>query len=639
MRFSFYQILLCSVILSVASVEALSQCTSPIIANPSLYEQTFDGAANNWVASGTNSSWQRGAPAKSRINSTGQGTDCWITGTLLGNSYPPSERSYLTSPCINISAFQRPQVSFLIFVETETSYDGACFQYSFDNQNWTTLGTVNSNTNCLGTNWFNLAVVRNLEAGITPRDGWSGNSVTGGCDPSGGNTAGVWVQASHSLMAIKGSTNVFFRFHFGAGSTCNSFNGFAVDRFRIEELPANGPNLDFSYNCINATSFTFSTPQQPCQQFIEWDFGDGFTATGTNNPTHNYSIVGNYTVTMRVTYVNGQVSVKTRQINLASADISLVSPVSCSGASDGALQVSVNNSGTAGSLFYDWYALGQPAVLATTPSINNLSAGTYVVRVTSTAPGFCTLLDTFTISPSNPFVITPAVTDAVCRSSSGQILLSISGGTPPYDYAWDDGSTASSRSGLTKGSYSVQVTDSKGCSVDLNGILVDSISPKLNLNLGDDTVICSREALLLNAGFFDQYLWQDGSDKDTFRVYETGLYFVKVTDNRGCEASDSIAVAVDDCNSLFFPNSFTPNKDGLNDNFGPSGNFGLVSRYFIKIYNRYGQQVFSSQDPAVRWDGKISGSDAEPGVYIWSASFYYNGKFKGFKKGSILLLR
>jgi gliding motility-associated-like protein len=637
MRFFF--LLFFFLISLIASIEAQAQCASPIIANPPLYEQTFDGAANNWVASGSNSSWQRGAPSKARINSTGQGTDCWITGTLTGNSYPATERSYLTSPCINISAFQRPQVSFLIFVETETSYDGACFQYSFDNLNWTTLGTVNSNSNCLGTNWFNLAVVRNLESGITPRDGWSGNSVPGGCDPNGGNTAGVWVQATHSLMSIKGSSSVFFRFHFGAGSTCNSFNGFAADRFRIEELPANGPDVDFIYNCLNSTSYSFSSTVQPCQQSIEWDFGDGYTATGTNTPTHNYSVAGDYDVTMRISYLNGQVSVKTRQVKLAAADISLVSPVSCPTASDGALQVTVNNAGTTGSFFYDWYVSGQSAVIATTPSISNLAAGTYVVRITSTAPGFCTLLDTFTLTPANPFLITPIVTNAICRSSSGQILLNVSGGSPPYDYLWDDGSTASSRTGLTKGSYSVQVTDSKGCSESLTGILVDSVSPKLNLNLGEDTVICSRESLLLKAGLFDEYLWQDGSSLDTFRVNETGLYYVQVKDNRGCEATDSIVVTVDDCKSLFFPNSFTPNKDGLNDGFGPLGNFDLVSRYFMKVFNRYGQLVFSSQDPTVKWDGKVSGADAEPGVYVWSASFYYNGKFNGFKKGSILLLR
>jgi gliding motility-associated-like protein len=612
----------------------------PIIANPPLYEQTFDGAANNWVASGSNLSWQRGAPTKTRISATGQGSDCWITGTLAGNSYPATERSYITSPCINISTFQRPQVSFLIFVETETNYDGACFQYSFDNQNWTTLGTAGSNSNCLGTNWYNLPVVRNLDASITPRDGWSGNSITsGGCDPNGGNTAGTWVQATHSLMSIKGSNNVFFRFHFGAGSTCNSFNGFAVDRFRIEEVPANAPSVDFTYNCINSTNYSFSSSIQPCQQFIEWDFGDGFTATGTNTPTHNYSVPGDYDVTMRITYANGQVSVKTKQIKLASADVSLLTPISCYNASDGSLQVAVNNAGTVGSFFYDWYVLGQPAVIATTPTATNLSAGTYVVRITSTTPGFCTLLDTFTIAPSNPVVITPVVTDAVCRSASGQIILTVSGGNPPYIYLWDDGSAGSSRSGLSKGNYSVQVTDSKGCTESLSVINVDSISPKLNLDLGKDTIICSKESLLLNAGFFDEYLWQDGSYLDTFRVYETGLYFVKVVDNRGCETTDSISVKVDDCNSLFFPNSFTPNQDGLNDGFGPLGNLDLVSRYFIKIFNRYGQLVFSSREPAIKWDGRISGSDAEPGVYVWSASFYYNGKFQGFKKGSILLIR
>jgi gliding motility-associated-like protein len=68
---------------------------------------------------------------------------------------------------------------------------------------------------------------------------------------------------------------------------------------------------------------------------------------------------------------------------------------------------------------------------------------------------------------------------------------------------------------------------------------------------------------------------------------------------------------------LKIPNAFTPNGDGLNDVFRPLLDF-IPKEYYLIIYNRWGTTIFESTDYTVGWDGKVSGSPAEPGVYIYS---------------------
>ena len=71
---------------------------------------------------------------------------------------------------------------------------------------------------------------------------------------------------------------------------------------------------------------------------------------------------------------------------------------------------------------------------------------------------------------------------------------------------------------------------------------------------------------------------------------------------------------------FYFPSSFTPDGDGLNDEFGISGfSINKVKEYQFQITNRWGEVVFFSEDINQMWDGKTSkGNDALPGSYLWS---------------------
>ena len=152
------------------------------------------------------------------------------------------------------------------------------------------------------------------------------------------------------------------------------------------------------------------------------------------------------------------------------------------------------------------------------------------------------------------------------------------------------------------------------------------------------SVICPGQSLLLQPGSFASYQWQDNSNLPVFSVTQSGRYFVSVRNNEGCVGSDTVRVLVD-CSEIFFPAAFTPDGDGLNEQFGASGNVQALSEYQLVIYNRWGQRIFYSSSPIEKWDGYYNGKLCDRSTYVWIASYRLAGRSSVQKKGTILLLR
>ena len=153
--------------------------------------------------------------------------------------------------------------------------------------------------------------------------------------------------------------------------------------------------------------------------------------------------------------------------------------------------------------------------------------------------------------------------------------------------------------------------------------------------LGSDTTICENDSLVLYAGQADSYTWQDGSVKDHFVVNNAGRYSVTATNICGSTTA-SIRVTENSC-VIYFPNAFTPNRDGKNDRFGILNAFN-VTDYHLKIYNRWGQVIFESGDPSTKWDGTFNGQTLTSDVFVWQCSFRQNKVSKSMK-GTVVLVR
>lgn len=182
-------------------------------------------------------------------------------------------------------------------------------------------------------------------------------------------------------------------------------------------------------------------------------------------------------------------------------------------------------------------------------------------------------------------------------------------------YLWQDGSTASSYNAIATGQYRLFATNS--CGEDRDTINMTIVTPP-SLNLGNDTMLCENELLLLSAGTAEEnnYLWQDGSTNKSLTAFVPGTYWASVRSAIDCSTRDSIRI--DFCeNKIFVPTTFTPNGDGINDVFLPHFLESTeIENFELKIFDRWGALAFSTRDYAFGWDGKKSNMLAPEDVYV-----------------------
>jgi hypothetical protein len=114
-------------------------------------------------------------------------------------------------------------------------------------------------------------------------------------------------------------------------------------------------------------------------------------------------------------------------------------------------------------------------------------------------------------------------------------------------------------------------------------------------------------------------------------------YVLTVNYLQNCSVSQSVSVYVAPGDDFFVPNAFSPNGDGNNDILKVYGS-GLAN-VDMKIFNRWGELIFDSQNQWAGWDGTYKGVMQNPGVYTYHVvATYLNGKTKE-KKGTITILR
>jgi gliding motility-associated-like protein len=604
-----------------------AQCATPINSFP--YNEDFETSDGNWITGGTASDWVWGQPAKAVITGAGGGSKCWIVGGTSGTTYNGGEKSWLQSPCFDISSLSYPEISFKVFWEMERRYDGAAIEYTIDGGiSWNLLGSINSNADCSGQNWFNYNPINFLGSA-----GWSGNiqSTSGSCQGGGGS--GAWLTARHTLSGMAGATAIMFRFTFAAGTTCNSFDGFAVDDLEIGNAAPNA--ADFTYTCTSSSAADFTSSSVGCKTSVSWDFNDTGSGAGNSssldNPSHTFSGLGDYTVTLTTNFASGPSLVIAKGIRIIAVSGSITSPVKCNGDQTGAILASVN---PPGSYNYAWDT--SPA--QNTAAITNLLAGTYNVIVTAT--NTCSGKSQVILPQPEKLDLKTIISDAKCGSNNGSITADVSGGTIPYSYNWSNSAATQSITALPAGNYSLSLKDGNGCQATAANLTVNAVVTPIAVNIGKDTSICPGEKLVLNPGNYVSYKWQDNTSAATYTVTSSGIYTVTVTDVFGCTGTGRIKVTVD-CSEIYFPSAFTPNDDVTNDKFGPFPDNALasLSDYKLTVYSRWGQVIFSSTDPFKKWDGTFKGDKLTSQTFTWMANYKQRNHAPVFKKGTVTIIR
>lgn len=299
----------------------------------------------------------------------------------------------------------------------------------------------------------------------------------------------------------------------------------------------------------------------------------------------------------------------------------------CSGSSTTLSGASASN--------YTWLPGGSNASSIT---VSPTSAQTYTLIG---ANGTCSTSVTQAIAVNSTPTITavPSSDSAICGGANGGIHpVNVTGGTGPFTYAWSNGTTSGvdSLTGVPAGTYSVLITDANGCQTSASAIsvpgsplVIASISPSstqgqapVSVNFGNGTT--GAVAYNWNFGNGTGSVFQS----PTVTYNTPGTYTVVMTASNGpmCFDSDTAIVIVDAATSIVIPNIFSPNGDGINDNFGiiTTG----IKTLNCDIFNRWGTKITSLTAPSQLWDGKTSnGSDATEGTYYYMLTAKgYDGK-------------
>lgn len=325
--------------------------------------------------------------------------------------------------------------------------------------------------------------------------------------------------------------------------TNNSFNcNNAVVKMDLQVNPdayasvSGSPNGCVPYNASLSMAGSIGTN-------FKWNFGDGSPQSSVASPTHIFTSVGTYTVTLTVSDSTGTCNRSDSAklvINVGAppALITSETPVFCNAGNNGT--ATVTPSGGLTPYSYLWNN-GQ-----TTATATGLSASTYTVTVTN-AYG-CAATANATITEPTVLAANSSFTNVGCSGgANGTATATVSGGTGPYSYVWlPGGYTTSSVSGLSIGNYTVSVTDAKGCTASATANITQP--PPLAISANTTDANCGQangSATVTGTGGFAPYTWtwSGGQTGAAVTGLVAGTYTVTMQDINLCTTSAPVSIA------------------------------------------------------------------------------------------------
>lgn len=262
--------------------------------------------------------------------------------------------------------------------------------------------------------------------------------------------------------------------------------------------------------------------------------------------------------------------------------------------------------------------------------------GTYWVL----SPEECTArIDTFHVS----LYVTPSPgdLDTTLCVGTGEVKIDIPAGHPRWYFAGQAGSKDSFIVNTNQAGYQeALVTQTiNGCESAPSTVTVKVLDrPVATLT---DTLLCHGDEITLGAPQPDvSFRWSTGDNTCCITVNEPGQYSLDVTNYCGI-ASDTALINFTNCHMcLWLPNAFSPNSDGLNDNLALEVHCPF-KKFRFRIFNRWGQLVFASDNPQSSWNGKFKGMDCDAGTYFyWLEGEAEIGENRLIKiKGDVTLIR
>lgn len=375
---------------------------------------------------------------------------------------------------------------------------------------------------------------------------------------------------------------------------------------------------------------------------FSWTPNVNIINTNTGTPTVSPPATTTYQVTLNDNGCINTDSVRVRVVTFVSL-AAIADTTICQGDD---IQLNANSDG----LLFNW----TPVTNVSNPNIiNPIATTTNTTTYTITARiGSCSATDNVTVT-TIPYPGANAGPDTtICYNGEAQLQGSIVGTT----FNWSPVSTLLNGNTLSPTAfpprtqeYVLSAFDTRGCPKPGKDTVLVTVLPKIRLAVTRDTMIIVGQPLQLGAIGAESYLWSPPTGLSNVNIanpvavlnnsIDSIRYRVYGYNAAGCLDSAFINVKVFKTNpSIFIPSAFTPNGDGRNDLIRPIA-VGMQKIEYFRIFNRWGQMVFSTSINGHGWDGRIAGKEQSTETYVWIVrAIDYTGKLY-IQKGTVTLIR
>ena len=468
---------------------------------------------------------------------------------------------------------------------------------------------------------------------------------------------GSYLGGGQSQEHVDGGTSRFDQLGVVYHSACggcganSDFPTFPSDVWSSTNNSANCNNLvfKFDFKIVPQSEFTV-TEAQGCAPFqvdftnlssdttnFFWDFGDGIVVDNVVNPTHTFTTPGVYEAMLVVIDNQCQLSDTAIVVITVYEDVLLEVPNDIIECTVKEVIIVANSFGTASS--FQWSsntnftdtlnAFPQDSAI----TVNTSNQGTFYVLVKNE---FCERIDSITVTFIDGTLDLSDET-IICLGDASSISVTNNNPNIDFSYTWSPSNVIVS--GGNSNTVVVNPTNSQyiymnavadnGCVVtDSVFVQVNTIDPSLISAVAmPDSVPPGGATVQLIGNALGDYItvWlpvvdvvNSGALQTSAFVNQNTTFFFVATDSDGV-CSDTVPVFVKTfevfCEEpfLFIPNAFSPNSDGNNDILYVRGPY--IERMIFRVFNRWGQLVFESTNPASGWDGVFNGKLCEPDVY------------------------